>query len=568
MKHRIFLIGLAVLGLVSCSKQMNYKEFTILDKDYITETFSNVGGFLTDMYNAIEYDFGNYSNGAMLASATDESEYSIMGNAIEDFYNGGWSAANPKQSTWNAMYTGIASANTFLREMQGLKFEELILNKDYKQQMYRYEHYPYETRALRAYMYFCLVRQYGDVPMVGENLTAEEINTLSRTPADDVFKFIISECADVQDKVIENFSDLGELALSSIETGRIDKLFVLAVKAQAALYWASPLFNPSNDKERWHNAATYYKELVAACDKRGMGLTAKFDDTWSYLNYSTPAITKEIVFARRVGSNHTVETNNYPVGIENGKGGNCPTQNLVDAFEMTNGKAINETGSGYDAADPYKGRDPRLALTVAVNGDKWPTVVGTALQTYTGGANGQPISGATTTGYYLKKLCHGAIDIRSNSKYQNDYHSYVIYRMGGIYLDYAEAVFQYLGGADKTSSEFPESASALASKTRTRVGMPAFPAGLTNDEFWTKYKNERMVELAFENHRFYDVRRWKEADKYFKSITRMEITKNADGSFKYTPKTVARQWNDKMYLFPIPQSEIQKNPNLTQNTGW
>ena len=568
MKHRIFPIALAVLGLVSCSKQMNYKEFTILDKDYITATFSNVGGFLTQAYNTLQYDFGNYSSGAMLASASDESVYSIMGNAIEDFYNGGWSASNPHSSMWTNMYSGISTCNTYLREMTDIDFSELILNTDYKQQLYRYEHYPYEVRALRAYFYFCLVRQYGDVPIVDENLSVEEINSLSRTSSDEVFKFIISECNDVQDKIIEDYTDLGDYALGSIETGRADKLFVLAVKAQAALYWASPLFNPSNDTERWYNAAKYYKELVAACEARGMELTENYADTWATLNYSTPAITKEIVFARRVGSNHTVETYNYPVGIENGTGGNCPTQNLVDAYDMLNGKAIDEADSGYDENNPYANRDPRLALSIAVNGDVWPTVLKLNLETFTGGTNGQPLTGATTTGYYLKKLCHGAIDISSTSKYANDYHTYVLYRMGGIYLDYAEAVFKYLGGADKTSSEFPVSAAELASKTRVRAGMPAFDAGLSNDAFWTKYKNERMVELAFENHRFYDVRRWKEADKYFTTITSMEITKNSDGSFSYKRVNSSRQWNDKMYLFPIPQSERQKNPNLSQNTGW
>ena len=90
----------------------------------------------------------------------------------------------------------------------------------------------------------------------------------------------------------------------------------------------------------------------------------------------------------------------------------------------------------------------------------------------------------------------------------------------------------------------------------------------TGDEFWERYKKERMVELAFEGHRFWDVRRWKEADKYFKSITRMNITLNADNTYSYERKDVSRQWDDKMYLFPIPRTEIIKNPNLEQNTGW
>ena len=521
MKHKsiFLLLTVAALFLLGCTKQMNYKEYAIYDKDYVTQTFENVGGFMTNAYNVMEYDFGNYSSGAMLASASDESEYSVRGNDIEDFYNGGWSPANPKSATWTNMYKGIATCNLVLSEMQGLTFDELKLNKDYPQQMYRYKNYQYDARFMRAFFYFNLVRQYGGVPMVTPEMSLDEVNSLSRSSSDEVFSFIISECADIQDKIIKDHTDLGDNALSSAETGRADQLTVLALKAKAALYWASPLFNPNNDKERWHNAATYYKELVAACDARGKKLTPKYDDIWSYLNYTTPAIVQEIIFARRTSANNQAESYNYPAGIEkatsitdvdNIVGANCPTQNLVDAYDMLNGKSIDDADSGYDPANPYANRDPRLALTVATNGSQWPSYSGAPmLQTYVGGANGQPLLGATTTGYYLKKLLNGTIDLRSTSRYKNSYHTYVLFRMGGIYLDYAEAVFRYLGSADATSSEFPESAAALASRTRVRAGMPAFESGMSNDKFWEKYKNERMVELAIENHRFWDVRRWK-----------------------------------------------------------
>ena len=574
MKHKIILISAAVLLVASsCEKQMNYNEYNIYDKDYIALNFSNVGGFMTDIYNTVPYDFGNYSSGAMLASASDESEYSKMGNAIEDFYNGAWSPSNAKSTYWSDLYTGIATCNTVLTEMSGLTFDELSLNDDYAQQMYRYNNYQYEARFMRAYFYFLLARQYGGVPIVGETMTPEEINVMKRSSADEVFQYIISECAAIQDKIINDYADLGDMALSNAETGRADRLAVLSLKAQAALYWASPLFNSSNDKERWHNAALYYKELFAACEKRGKGLAADYSSLWATDNYTTASITKEILFARRYYSSasgdHLVEGYNYPVGIEGGSGGNCPTQNLVDAYDMLNGKSINEAGSGYDENNPYAGRDPRFAMTVAYNGAQWPTYSGAPLlQTYTGGANAQPISGGTPTGYYLRKLCHGDISLADNGRLKNNFHTYVLYRVGAAYLDYAEAVYKYLGSADVTSSEFPMSARELASKTRVRAGMPELPAGLSNDAFWTKYKNERMVELAFEGYRFWDVRRWKEADKYFNEITEMKITKNADGSFSYKRNTVNRQWNDKMYLFPIPQTEVMKNTNLEQNPGW
>ncbi|MBO5592790.1 MAG: RagB/SusD family nutrient uptake outer membrane protein [Prevotella sp.] len=571
----IVISAATVLLLASCGDRMDYKEYNVYDKDYIEQNFIRIGGFMTNLYNVVDYDFGNFSSGAMLASASDESEYSQVGNAIEDFYNGAWSPSNAKEnlpSGWTKMYQGIATANAFLDEFQDATFSELDLNADYQAQMHRYKNYQYEARFMRAYYYFNLVKTYGGVPLIDRVMTAEEVNQLERSSADDIFKFIISECDAIKDVIVANYSDLGQYALSAEETGRADRLAVLALKARAALYWASPLFNPSNDSERWHQAALYTKQLIEACETRGKGLTANYEDLWKNNAYNTATIAKEIIFGRRYNStsagDHVVEGYNYPVGVEGGTGGNCPTQNLVDAYDMKNGMPISDAASGYDAANPYNNRDPRLAATVAKNGDVWPTYQKAALQTWQGGVNAEPQTNATPTGYYLKKLCNGSISLASNSTVQNATHMWLTFRMGEFYLNYAEAVFRYLGSADATTSELPMSAREAANKTRQRAGVGEFAAGMDNATFWTRYQKERMVELAFEGHRFWDVRRWKEADKFLKSITEMKLTLGEDGTISYARNTVSRQWDDKMYLFPIPQTELMKNPNLTQNPGW
>lgn len=578
--RRVWLAGAAFFILhsslfISCSDRMEYKEYNVYDKDYITQNFTRIGGFMTNLYNMVDYDFGNFSSGAMLASASDESEYSKRGNAIEDFYNGAWSPSNAKESLpsgWTKMYQGIATANAFLDEFQDATFEELKLNTDYSAQMHRYRNYQYEARFLRAYYYFNLVKAYGGVPLIDHVMTTEEVNQLSRSSADDIFKFIIAECDDIKDKIVENYSDLGQYALDTEETGRADKLAVLALKARAALYWASPLFNSAGDTERWHQAALYTKQLIDACEARGKGLAANYGDLWSARAYNTANIAKEVIFGRRYNSSsagdHVVEGYNYPVGIEGGMGGNCPTQNLVDAYDMKNGLPIGDADSGYDEANPYNNRDPRLAVTIAKNGDAWPTYQTAALQIWQGGANGEPQTNASPTGYYLKKLCNGSISLASNSTVQNATHMWLTFRMGEFYLNYAEAVFRYLGSADATSSEFPMSALEATNMTRKRAGVGLLPTGMDNATFWTRYQKERMVELAFEGHRFWDVRRWKEADKFFTSITEMKLTRNADGTITYTRKNVPRQWSEKMYLFPIPQTERLKTPNLQQNPGW
>ena len=138
----------------------------------------------------------------------------------------------------------------------------------------------------------------------------------------------------------------------------------------------------------------------------------------------------------------------------------------------------------------------------------------------------------------------------------------------GGYLNYAKAAFKYLGSATATSADLPMSADEAVDKIRQRAGMPDFPTSLSNEEWWSKYQNERMVELAFEGHRFWDVRRWKEANKFFKNIQEMKITRNDDGSFTYTRETVQRQWDDKMYLFPIPNDVMLKHEKYGQLSKW
>lgn len=572
MKLNKLIYGILTATVLSaCADKMEYHEYNNYDEDYVKLNFGNVGGLITDIYLKLDTDFGNY-NGAMLASATDEAEYAYTSNDIVDFYDGSWSATNAKSSMWSTCYEGIANCNHYLEKFTGLTFPELELNDDYIEQMGRYNNYPYEVRFLRAYFYFNLVRQYGDVPFVDHMLDAEESNTLTRRPAKEIFDFIISECDEIKDLIIEDYSKV-DRPIQPVEGGRANKLTVLALKARAALFAASPLFNPTNDSELWHRAALANMEVVNACEAAGMTLVPKYETLWAVKNYSDGI--KEIIFGRRANrATSTTESYNYPAGLTGSKGGNCPTQTLVDAYEMKEtGLRWDEEGSGYEANNPYEGRDPRFELTIAHNGSTWPKWNETPLQTFQGGLNGQPITGGTPTGYYLKKLCHEEIDLRDNSTYKSDNHTWVTFRLGEFYLNYAEALFKYLGGADETSGEFVDNAGKqitardMASRTRIRVGIPEFPIGMPKENFWKKYQNERMVELAFEGHRFWDVRRWKEADKFFKNIDVMKITNNGDG-YTYNRETVTRMWDDKMYLFPIPRTEIMKNPNLTQNPGW
>ena len=550
---KIFLSALAVLAFSSCSEQMDYKEFSIYDTAYMQKKFERVGGFLSTIYADLDSDFGNYS-GATLASATDESVYSHDGNAIESFFNGAWSPTNANSSIWTTCYHGIAYCNLFLDEFTDLKFEDYKLDKNFKAEMYQYNNYQWEARWARAYFYFLLVRQYGGVPLITKNLSADEANVQPRATAEEIFKFIDDECVAIKDTITKDYGDLGDLAMTPANNGRANNLAVLALRARAALYHASPLFNPDNNQELWRQAAETNKAVIDACVARGMKLSNDYKGLFiGNTSWSDAGAVGEIIFGRRMPTeNRTFETYNFPVGISGagagGGGGNCPSQNLVEAYE--NG-------------------DKRFAASIACNGDSWPNANTQPLETFIGGVNGLPNTYATPTGYYLKKYVTESVQIAGNGA-NTCKHVWVTFRLAEFYLNYAEAMLNLSGSGYSAATGFAMTPEAAINVVRKRAGLANIAKDLSVADFKAKLENERFVELAFEGHRFFDVRRWKEADKYFKTVYGVEIIKNADGTFTENKKVVQnRQWDDKMYLFPIPQSEILKSGgNLTQNPGW
>ena len=564
----IISLAVVMLALASCGDKMDYKEYSVFDEDYVKTTFARSAGLVTSVYNDLDYDFGNYS-GALLASATDESVYSHSGNAIEKFYDGGWSASNNNDaSLWTKCWRGISYANLFLTEFKDQTFEDYLTDLDYKAELHQYQNLQFEARFLRAYYYFLLVRSFGGVPLITTTMDAMEINSQPRATSDEVFQFINSECKAIQDTIVKDYSDLGAMQLKSKnETGRVNNLCVLALKARASLYYASPLFNPNNDRERWHQAALDNLELINTCRARGMKLSADYGALFQKDNWQN---SEECILVRRiVSASNTFEKYNFPIGLENAGGGNCPTQNLVDAYEMTNGKAITDADSGYDPQNPYANRDARLAMTVAVNGEQWPNET---LETFIGGANALPITYATPTGYYLKKYVNKSLTIGALNA-TTERHHWVIFRLAEFYLNYAEAMLNYTGSGYETSSGLSMTAAAALNVVRARAKQPNLATGLDANQFKERLQNERFVELAFEGHRFYDLRRWKVAgEQKYRTIKSMRITKNADGTFTYTPQSdtsTRSYWDDKMYLFPLAQSEILKSGGaLTQNPGW
>lgn len=554
---RIAIFILACLIPASCV-DLNYTEETTRDEEWTYEYFENgIKNMVFDVYAQVyNNEFGNNS-AYFLASATDEAQYALETGAVNNYVNGGWSPANPYSNIWTKSYTAIADVCMYLEKLDEADITEWQYNPDYSLWVQQMELFPYELRFLRAYFYFELFRTYGDVPLVTTTLTNAQANTISRTPADEIVKFIVDELDE-----IAPYLPVSYLTEVNSEVGRATRIAAYALKARTLLYAASPLFNPTGDKSKWEKAAEACKFILDNAGTWGLKLSA-YGSLWGHDAFFNP----ELIFGLGRGEDNAFEMANYPVGVENGSSGNCPTQSLVDQYEFQdNGETFRSRYPGnidLSVVNPYEGLDPRFALTVVKNGDSWPAnnAQKKAIETFTGGFNGSPKYGATPTGYYLRKYVDGSCVTTADNQTTRR-HTWIIFRLGEFYLDYAEAVFNATGSANDATYGLTANEAVNKLRERADIQMPKF----TEDgAAWVaRYERERLVELAFENHRFWDVRRWKKGPEYFRSIQ----VANINSSLQLTRSTVNRQWDDKYYFYPIPQTELKKNPNLTQNQGW
>ena len=551
----------AFLLLTSCA-DLDYTEETTRDEEW-TFTYFNEGikGLVSGVYAQV-YNNEFASNSAyFLAGATDEAQYALEAGNVNSYVNGGWSPANPFDRTWTKSYTAIADANMFLEKLDEADISDWEQNPEYSKWVSQLELFPYELRFLRAYFYFELFRTYGDVPLVTTTLTNAQANSVKRTPADEIVKFIVEEC----DAVAPYLPVTYETEVGS-EVGRATRVAAAALKARTLLYAASPLHNPTGDKTKWAKAAEACKYVLDNAANWGLSLSS-YGLLWGHDAFYN----KELIFGLGRGDDsdngNVFEKANYPVGVENGSSGNCPTQSLVDQYEyQDNGETFGERHPGnidLNLQDPYEGLDPRFALTVVKNGDEWPSngAQRKVMETFVGGFNGAPKYGATPTSYYLRKYVDGAcVTTADNQTYRR--HTWIVFRLGEFYLDYAEAVFNATGSANDATYGMTANEAVNVLRNRADIQMPEF----TEDgDAWVKrYERERLVELAFENHRFWDVRRWKKGAQYFKTIQAATISP----SLVLTRSTITRQWDEKYNFYPIPQSELIKNSNLTQNPGW
>jgi len=555
-----------VSGLILISMLVSSCDFlSVDDREMLTENIvlnrvDDTGAMWATLYSNLPFGFTAISGNAMLASASDEADHNQPFNAIQSFNNGSWSAYNNPDNVWSAMYASIHNANNFLKVSDTITYNQYkIVDPTYFTTITTdMKYYRLDAKFFKAYFHYELWKRYGEIPIVDKTLTLEESYALTRQNPEAIRTYILGQL----DAIIPEL----KVTWESAYMGRITKGAALALKCRVLLFAASPLNNGGQ-----YNAALCAQAASTAKELIDLGIY-NLNINYRNLFLNTTAANTEIILDYRNANSNIMEKWNYPAGgnrlyaFNVGISATCPSQNLVDAYEMANGKAITDATSGYDPQNPYVNRDPRLALTVVTNNSLWND---STVKAYVGGVDGIGKNNATTTGYYLKKFVQEKLNLTTNLTASHVWH---IFRYGEILLNYAEAMNETYG-PDVVPANYTLSARAAVNLVRARTGvaMPAIATGISQVDFREKVRNERRIELAFEGHRFWDVRRWMiGAQTENAPLKGMRITKTGVNTFSYeTLKIEDRKFTaPAMYWYPVPFSELVKYKGWAQTTGW
>ncbi len=472
----------------------------------------------------------------MLAAATDDAENSYGWPSGQAFNRGDYTASSyPMSGTWFNNYQMIRQANLFFANID--QAEEI--DADVKNRMIG------EVTFLRAFYYFDLMRHYGGVPLLNEALSLDDDFNISRSTKDATITFIVNDL----DAAI---GLLPESHPSNL-LGKATKGAAQALKGRALLYG-----------EKWSESASASKQVMDS------GTYSLFSD-YHNLFHEANDNNEEVVFDKQFQDpdiGHWGHLFNQAIGYPGGWGGTSPTQDLVDAYEMTDGMSIADSPL-YDGANPYENRDPRFAASILYEGSTWRD---RAVETRLGGLEGIEKNGdATKTGYYMKKLLDESFENYGWGQ-QEGSNNWIHIRYAEVLLNYAEAQNEAVG-PDATVY-------AAVNEVRARAGvdMPSLSAGLSKDEMRDKIRQERRIELVFEEHRFFDLRRWGIAETVLNQpINGVRIGPNgertgtdANGNPYGLFEVETRTFLPAHYLAPIPQSEIDKlgEAVLSQNPGY
>lgn len=579
--YSIFALGIAATTLTSCEDMFG----DFLDKqpsgelkgDQVFNDWGMMEQFHFDTYNFLRHGAGRI-NRSWLDAATDLAETSYASGGVKttfnigNYYGGG--GASELVDTWEHYYRGIRKCNMILTRIESVPKGADLSDEAY--QTFK-TNYISEARFLRAWFYWELFLRYGPIPVVTEVLdpNGDLLSNYKTRPSlkEYVVDFLLKELKECEAGLMSHPVE------SATYAGRITQPMARALYSRIMLYMASPRYSAESGIT-WQQAADASKGFIDTYGSKydlmqGVDAKTALTNAWLLTPYTED--NKEMIFYRNDGkTNWGGIENDTPVG-EGGRGGLCPSQNLIDMYDMIDGSApfreYDETGapvynglapainnaSGYNDANMWANRDQRLNASILYHGLTWGNgVINVVL-----GQRDNPLgnANATPTGYYTRKMIPETI--LSGNHGGNSYRLWCFIRYAEILLNYAEALNEADFNANKAT------VCGLLDQIRHRAGITGNVADRTDLNSQSAMRNfirkERTVELAFEEHRAWDVRRWNVAEKALaRDIIGIDVAANGGITRKVAQKRV---FSDKMYLYPIPEGEYWKT-GIENNPGW
>ncbi|MCT1530479.1 RagB/SusD family nutrient uptake outer membrane protein [Sphingobacterium daejeonense] len=540
IKHLVIVAFTSTL-LISCSKFLEIESKSQVSDNTLWSTSANADLFLNNIYAGLSGPFTTDDPGE---NWTDNSMASRVGPLSRNLIALSQYAPNNSPSEWG-QYNNVRKANLFIE-----KVTESELPEDWKKIRLA------EARFLRAYYYSKLWMSHGGIPLVLNVLNINEQGDAvfqPRNTAQETFQFIVDECASIA----------ADLPID-VEAGRASRGSALTLKGWVELVWASPLFNSNNDVSKWQAAAKTNKEVI---DLKAYSL---FPD-YNTLHFEENNNNSEVIFDKQylggtgLGSSREGLQGPWRVGGTQRSWGNVnPTQELVDEYAMSNGLPIDDPASGYNPQKPYENREKRFYQSIIYDGSEWLGFE-MVMRQGVGSPNATDLSDvneATNTGYSLRKGLNPVYAI--NGPNQQNSGNFVIFRYAEVLLSYAEAENESVGPT-------PGVYDAI-NQIRKRSELPPLKAGLSKDEMRKAIHRERRVELAFEEKRWSDLIRLRLAEKNLNGQMHGMLIQRENNIWVYkiipAPGGQRQFFANKNYFLPIPQSAIDRNPQITQNPNY
>jgi starch-binding outer membrane protein, SusD/RagB family len=559
-KH-LFIAAITILlfGLTSCSDYLDTVPGDKLDDNALWSNPSLVEGYVYHIYQGIPYPYQWYMSASLVDEAVPIQNDGVVTKVItstltpddQGVFANNWACAM-ENWWWKSVYSNIRSCNMFFEKIEQTEFTD----DSYKQQLIG------EVHFLRGYFYSLLMTQYGGVPIIDKVMSIGDSYEIPRKTFEETVDFIIS---DLDAAVADN-----KLAGQTDKT-RATEGAVYALKSRVLLYAASDLHHSTSWQNGYahpelvgyttDNQKTLYQAAKVAAEKViGMGYELYNENSDKSANFQELFLqmsSKEQIFITLYDKVNTpywaTDWLAWVCGTPSygGWGLNQVTANLADAFENADGTSFN---IGTQSEDPYSNRDPRFNATILHNGSSWYYNSWGYLSPVTIDiTQGSDYNTGNTTGYYIKKFI-------SNKDGENTWYygsrqpqPYIQIRYAEVLLNYAEACIGL--GEDAN-------ARTAINQIRQRAGMPDITE--SGSALLTRYRNERRVELAWEGHRIWDVRRWLVGSQGYANARGVKVVENKYTEFDFE----TRAWKDSHYLIPIPRTEINKNSALIQNPGY